>query len=70
VTSNPQFQALARDLAEAVRQACIDAALAGHESASRAGLCDEGAWEAAVSAIRMVSLDEVTASFVERASRK
>ena len=70
MTHRPQFETLARDLAEAVRQACIDAALAGHESASRAGLCEEGAWEAAVSAIRMAPLDDVTARVVEQVLRK
>ena len=46
-------------LAEAVRQACIQAALAGYENASISGLCREGAWEAAISAIRMIDLDAV-----------
>lgn len=44
------------DLAQAVRQACIDAALAGYQNAAMSGLCHEGAWEAAVSAIRMVDV--------------
>lgn len=42
-------------LLEAVRQACIEAALAAYEDAGIAGLCAEGRWEAAVSA--MQSLD-------------
>jgi len=62
--------ALARGLAEAVRQACIDAALAGYESASLAGLCEEGAWEAAVSAIRMAPLDEATARVLGQVIRR
>lgn len=44
-----------RRLAEALRQACLDAALEGYENAARSGLCHEGAWEVAVGAIR--SLD-------------
>lgn len=44
------------DLAERVRSACIDAALAGYENAAISGLCREGAWEAAISAMRMVDL--------------
>ncbi|MGH7342380.1 MAG: cyclodeaminase/cyclohydrolase family protein [Candidatus Rokuibacteriota bacterium] len=48
---------VARQLTEAVRKACIDAALDGYERASISGLCHEGAWEAAVSAIRMLALD-------------
>ena len=43
-------------LIEAVRQACLDAALAAYEDASIRGLCHEGAWEAAISAIRMLDL--------------
>ena len=46
-------------LAEAVREACIQAALAGYENAAISGLCHEGAWGAAISAIRMVDLDAV-----------
>lgn len=39
-------------LAEAVRTACLTAALAAHQDAAMAGLCHEGAWECAVDAIR------------------
>jgi formiminotetrahydrofolate cyclodeaminase len=46
----------ARLLTEAVRKACVDAAIDGYERASISGLCHEGAWEAAVSAIRMAAL--------------
>jgi hypothetical protein len=44
------------ELAERVRRACVEAALAGYEDAAQAGLCHEGAWEAAVSAIRRVDV--------------
>lgn len=50
-----------RALAEAVRAACIQAAIEGYENASVSGLCGEGAFEAAVSAIRMVDLDALGA---------
>ena len=43
-------------LAEIVRQACIAAAIEGYEDASMRGLCREGAWEAAVSAIRRLDV--------------
>jgi len=43
-------------LAEAVRHACIDAGIRGYENARISGLCAEGAWEAAISAIRMVDV--------------
>jgi hypothetical protein len=45
--------------AEAVREACVRAALEGYERAAMSGLCAEGAWEAAISAIRMVDLRSV-----------
>ena len=43
-------------LAGAVRNACVRAALDGYEQAQIAGLCQEGAWECAVDAIRMLDL--------------
>lgn len=43
-------------IAAAVRQACVLAALDGYERAQIAGLCQEGAWEAAIDAIRMIDL--------------
>jgi formiminotetrahydrofolate cyclodeaminase len=49
-------------LAEAVRQACIDAAASAYEDASLSGLCHEGAWEVAVGAIRSVDLSALAAS--------
>lgn len=49
----------ARDVAEAVRQACLDAARAGYEQAALAGLCHEGGMEASLDAIRALKLDEL-----------
>jgi hypothetical protein len=46
-------------LAEAVRAACIQAALAGYEDASISGLCHEGAWECAIDAIRSLDLEAI-----------
>lgn len=40
------------DSAEAVREACVSAALRAHEDAGIRGLCAQGRWEAAVSAMR------------------
>ncbi|NJD35313.1 MAG: acetyltransferase [Betaproteobacteria bacterium] len=48
-------------LAAAVRKACVLAALDGYERAQIAGLCQEGAWEAAVDAMRMLDLDALVA---------
>ncbi|MDH3414001.1 MAG: acetyltransferase [Gammaproteobacteria bacterium] len=44
------------DIAEAVRAACIRAALDGYDNASISGLCAENAFEAAIGAIRMLHL--------------
>lgn len=54
----------ARDqaLGEAVRAACIQAALEGYENAGLSGLCHEGRWECAVSAMRIVDLQSVIAA--------
>jgi hypothetical protein len=42
--------------AEALRRALIQAAIDGYERAALSGLCAEGAWEAAVSAMRVFDL--------------
>lgn len=47
------------DLPEKIRAACIQAALDGYENAAISGLCAEGAFEAAISAIRMLDVDAV-----------
>ncbi|HEX7084794.1 MAG TPA: hypothetical protein VF198_00415 [Vicinamibacterales bacterium] len=44
------------DLAEAVRAACVKAAIDAYEDAGIQGLCAEGRWEAALSAIRELDL--------------
>jgi hypothetical protein len=46
-------------LAEAVRKACIEAALAAYEDAGISGLCAEGRWEAAISAIQSLNLQRI-----------
>lgn len=46
-------------LAEAVRRACVEAALAAYEEAGILGLCHEGRWEYAVQAIRALDLDRL-----------
>jgi hypothetical protein len=45
--------------AEAVRAACLQAAQQGYERAAADGLCDEGALEVALDAIRALDLDNV-----------
>lgn len=48
-----------QELMKAVRQACIDAALAAYEDAGIAGLCAEGRWEAAISAMQSLDLKQL-----------
>jgi hypothetical protein len=55
-----------RRLAEAVKAACIRAAEQGFEQAAASGLCDEGALEAALGAVRMLDLDAVLAALPSR----
>jgi hypothetical protein len=43
-------------LAQAVREACLIAALQAYEDAGLSGLCHEGRWECAVDAIRALDL--------------
>ncbi len=51
-----------RALAEAVRQACLEAAEAAYEQASISGLCGSGAWEAARGALQCLDLDALLRS--------
>ncbi len=46
-------------LAERIRSACVEAARQGYEQAALSGLCHEGAWEAAVDAMRRLNLKEL-----------
>jgi len=44
------------DIAEQVRQACIQEAIRAYEDAGISGLCHAGRFEAAISAVRMLDL--------------
>ena len=46
-------------VAEAVRRACVDAARGAYEDAGLSGLCAEGRWEAALSAVARLDLHRV-----------
>ena len=46
-------------IAEAVREACLRAAYQGYERAASDGLCDEGALEVALDAIRSLDLERL-----------
>jgi hypothetical protein len=52
-----------RQLAEAIRAACLEAAVAAYEDAGISGLCGEGRWECALQAIKALDLDPI----IERA---
>lgn len=43
-------------IAETIRQACIQVAIQAYEDAGLSGLCHEGRWEYAVDAIRGLDL--------------
>ena len=46
-------------VAETVRAACLNAARLAYEDAGIRGLCPDGRWEAAVTAIRQLDLSDV-----------
>jgi hypothetical protein len=52
----------AAEIAEAARRACIAAALAAYEDAGVLGLCAEGRWEAAISAMQSLDLLPIAAA--------
>ena len=52
-------------MAEAVRQACLAAALQAYEDAGLSGLCHEGRWECAVDAMRALPLRSLLQALLE-----
>jgi hypothetical protein len=50
-------------IAEAIRRACMDAAVQAYEDAGLSGLCQEGRWECAVDAIRGLNLHVTLQTF-------
>jgi len=56
-------------LALAVREACRAALVEAHEEAMIAGLCGDGAWEAALGALSRLSAEELLAR-ATRANRR
>jgi hypothetical protein len=55
-------------IAEAVRQACIEAAIRAYEDAGLSGLCHEGRWEYAVDAMRQLHLQCVVQTLLRQVS--
>lgn len=50
-----------RQAAEAVRNACLQAALDGYERAGMSGLCEEGRWEMVIDSIKSLDVGAVLA---------
>ena len=69
-TSFPRIQddTMNPELADAIRRALIDAGEAAYEDAGMQGLCAEGRWEAAVSAMRRVDVAAVAREAAEAAA--
>lgn len=55
----PTTSAALHAACEAVRAACLRAALDGYERAGISGLCEEGRWEMVVDAIRSLDVDAI-----------
>ncbi len=55
--------------AEAVRDACLRAALDGYERAGLGGLCEEGRWEMVLDSIRSLDVDAVVRGHVPERGR-
>jgi hypothetical protein len=56
MSSNERYE-----IARQVRDECIQTALSAYENASISGLCGEGAFEAAISALRMMDVETLVA---------
>ena len=57
-------------VAEAVRDACIEEAQRSYEDARMRGLCAEGAWEAAVGALRSLDVKRVVGRAIQNRQSK
>jgi hypothetical protein len=56
-------------IAEAVRRACIDAAIHAYEDAGLSGLCHEGRWEYAVDALRGLDLHSLSQVLIRESAK-
>lgn len=59
-----------RAVAEAVRAACLQAALDGYERAGLSGLCEEGRWDMVLDALRSLDVDAVVAGAAPHAPKR
>jgi hypothetical protein len=55
-------------IAEAVRQTCIEAALSAYEDAGLSGLCHDGRWECAVDAMRGLDLQLIVQALLRQST--
>ncbi|MCC6578966.1 MAG: acetyltransferase [Phycisphaeraceae bacterium] len=55
----PESRQALHAAAEAVRRACLRAAMDGYERAGLGGLCEEGRWEMVIDAIRSLDVDAI-----------
>lgn len=63
IANNPTLH----DVAEAVRAACLQAAVDGYERAGFGGLCEAGRWEMVVDALKALDVDAIIAATVPAA---
>lgn len=56
------------EMARAVQQACLEAAIRAFEDAGIGGLCEAGRWECALQAIRGVDLEGIVRAQSARAT--
>lgn len=56
-------------VADAVRAACLRAAIDGYEQAGFGGMCEEGRWEMVVDSIRSLNLDAIVKRALEPGDR-
>jgi hypothetical protein len=64
VTSAGKYMHL-EDVAKRIREKCIDTVIQAYEDAGIQGLCAEGRWEAAISALRTIDLAPLLREFKE-----
>lgn len=57
------------DLAKRIRQACLEAIIQAYDDGGIQGLCAEGRWELAVSALRTLDLTPVLYDFAQASAQ-
>ncbi|MCB1802695.1 MAG: acetyltransferase [Gammaproteobacteria bacterium] len=56
-------------VADAVRDACVEAALNAYEDAGISGLCAEGRWEIAIQTMRRLDVHALVVKVAEQSAR-